>query len=343
MSMQFFTYSSSFFFERGGSVPQIDITYHTFGTLNEKKDNVIWVCHALTGSSDIMSWWQDIFNDESPISPKKFFIICANIIGGCYGSTGPLSINPITQQPYYHSFPLITVRDMVKAHQILAAHLHIEKIYLLMGPSLGGHQCMEWVLDKQQIQIEHLLLLNTNAKHSAWGIGFSSTQRMAIELDPTWKENAPYAGMEGMKVARAMAVLSYRSYDSYIKTQSETDMDIYDNFKVTHYQIYQGVKLYNRFNAFSYWYLSKAIDSHNVASHRNASIPEVLHQIKCKTLVLGVSSDLLYPISEQIFLAKHIPHATFHIIDSMSGHDGFLIESARIKTIIGQFLTNTPN
>jgi homoserine O-acetyltransferase len=327
-----FHYDNSFTLEAGGSLPGFQLKYTTLGKLNHERSNVVWVCHALTGSSDFTSWWADLFTEDGPFNPKKYFIICANMIGGCYGSTGPLTINPTTGEPYYHSFPFITNRDVVRAFDELRKELKLEKVHTILGGSLGGQQVLEWAILQPQV-FQNIIPIACNAKHSPWGIAFNEAQRMAIQADPTWKENEPRAGVEGLKAARAIGMISYRQYETYGNTQAEKTNDKIDNFRAATYQQYQGDKLANRFNAFTYWILSKLMDGHNVGRSRE-SVEQALGQIKGKTLVIGIETDFLFPISEQKFIADHIPQAEFEVIQSSHGHDGFLVEFVTMKNII---------
>src|SRR6201991_321897 len=191
-------YEQPFELESGETLPGIEIAYHVYGTLNEDKSNVVWVCHALTANSDAAHWWPGVVGPEGAITPDKYFIVCANILGSCYGSTGPVSPDKRTGQPYYHHFPMITIRDMVKAHILLRKYLGIEKIHLLMGGSMGGYQALEWsVMEKEVIQ--QLFLIATSPAESAWGIAVHTAQRLAIEADSSWTNDSPDAGAKGLK------------------------------------------------------------------------------------------------------------------------------------------------
>lgn len=330
-----FHYNQRFQLEAGGLLPSLQLKYTTLGNLNADRSNVIWVCHALTGSSDFTDWWGQLFTDDSPFDPSKNFIICANMPGGCYGSTGPLSIDPLTGSPYYHSFPIITNRDVVRAFDLLRQELKIEKIRALIGGSLGGQQVLEWAI-LQPDAFEHIIPIACNAFHSPWGIAFNEAQRLAIQADATWSENEPRAGIEGLKAARAIGMLSYRHYDTYWETQSEKNNGTLDEFRAATYQKYQGDKLANRFNAFTYWHLSKMMDSHNVGRKRE-SIEVALKLISAKALVIGIESDILFPLTEQQYLAQHIPKSKFEVISSIYGHDGFLVEFDQLKKIIRHY------
>jgi homoserine O-acetyltransferase/O-succinyltransferase len=334
-----FHYTETFQLEAGESLSGFQLKYTTLGKLNAERNNVIWICHALTGSSDFTDWWAGLFTSDGPFDPSKNFIICANILGGCYGSTGPLSSNPTNGKTYYHDFPFVTIRDVVRAYDVLRQHLKIEKIHTLIGGSLGGQQVLEWAILQPEV-FQHIIPISCNAFHSPWGIAFNEAQRIAIEADPTWKENDPRAGIQGLKAARAIGMISYRQYETYQQTQSQKNNDTLDNFRAATYQRYQGDKLTNRFNTFTYWILSKMMDSHNVGRNRE-SVQYALASIKAKTLVIGIESDFLFPISEQKFLADSIPNANFQVLTSLYGHDGFLVEFEPLKKIIKHYYKKT--
>ncbi|MDN5201587.1 homoserine O-acetyltransferase [Fulvivirgaceae bacterium BMA10] len=330
-----FEYPHEFKLESGKTLPGFQLAYTTYGELNKEKNNVVWVCHALTANSDFTEWWPDLFGPGKLYDPTKHFVICANMLGGCYGSTGPLSPNPRTGVPFFHSFPQITNRDVVNTFELLRNDLGLDQIHTILGGSMGGQQALEWTIEKPDL-FENLVIVASNAKHSAWGIAFNETQRQAIKQDLTWKLNTERAGLNGMKVARAIALLSYRSHLTYDLTQSEETDEVFDGYKASSYQVYQGEKLASRFNAFTYWILSKAMDSHNVGRKREG-IAKALKQIKANALFVGIDNDVLFPVKEQEFLAKHIENASFHVIDSKYGHDGFLIEMSKLTEKIQLF------
>ncbi|MFN8700175.1 MAG: homoserine O-acetyltransferase [Flavobacteriales bacterium] len=323
--------------ENGAVLPGLEIAYHTYGDFRPGRP-VVWVCHALTANSEVFEWWPGLFGEEELFNPNVYSVICANVLGGCYGTTGPLSLDPRNGQPWYHGFPEITIRDMVKAHRLLADALGIDRIDLLVGGSLGGQQAIEWAIEEPE-RFRRLALIATNAQHSPWGIAFNESQRMAIASDPTWKTSTPRAGTEGLKAARAMALLSYRSYHAYHTAQSESDLLLPETFRAASYQHHQGEKLARRFNAYSYNLLSRAMDSHCVGRGKNGN-KQALQRITAHTLVVGIASDLLFPVSEQEYLAAHIPDANLVIIDSLYGHDGFLIETAQLSALLKLFLIN---
>lgn len=340
-SIHKYQYNKVFKLESGKKLRGLEIAYHTYGKLNAKKDNVIWACHALTANADVLDWWKGLFGENALFNPEDHFIICANVLGSHYGTTNPLSTNPATGLPYYLSFPEFTIRDLVGGHQLLADHLGISTIKVLIGGSLGGQQASEWAIAEPN-KIENLILVATNASHSPWGIAFNESQRLAITADRTFYAQQPNGGVKGLKVARSIALLSYRTYEAYSATQVESVNDKTGGFRASSYQNYQGEKLCKRFNAYSYWYLSKAMDSHNVGRGRK-SVIDALAGIKSNTLVIGIENDFLFPVSEQAFLGKHIPGAEFHSIKSAYGHDGFLIETDILTNIIGNFLKESVN
>ena len=319
----------------GSALPGFQLKYTTMGKADTDKSNVVWVCHALTGSSSFHDWWGDLFLEGGLFDPNEYFIVCANVLGGCYGSTGPLSINPETSAPYFHDFPTLTNRDMVAAFDMLRAHLGIERIHTLIGASLGGQQVLEWAIYNSEI-FEHIIPIACNAKHSAWGIAINEAQRMAIAADKSWGSKSPSAGREGLMAARAMSMPTFRSYQAF-ESQRDGDARKLGGYRAASYQQYQGKKLADRFNAFSYWALTLAMDNHHVG-RGHASLHEALGNIRAKTLVLGIDSDLLFPVAEQEFIYKNIGDARFEIIQSKYGHDAFLIETNKLKSIIQSFI-----
>lgn len=332
--VKFFEYRHPFELECGTVLPGLRLAYHTFGQLNPEKNNVVWVCHALTANSDVYEWWPGLFGPNDFFNPGEHFMVCVNMPGSCYGSTHPLTLNPETGEPYYHDFPLITIRDMVKAYQLLKHHLGIENIQVMIGGSMGGQQAMEWAIEKPE-EITHLVLIATNAVHSPWGIAWNESQRIAIRADSSYSTRKKDAGQAGLKAARAIALLSYRHYDAYKIKQTDTDNTRLYNFQASSYQQYQGEKLAQRFDAFSYLTLTHAMDSHNVSRNRS-SLAEALGKIKAKTIIIGIRSDVLFPPVEQEILAEYIPQSTLHFIESDYGHDGFLLETKQLTTILKQ-------
>ena len=321
-----YKYHQPFTLESGISLPKLKIAYHYYGEYTPGK-KVAWVCHALTANSDVAEWWKGLVGEGSIINPNDYFIVCANIIGSCYGSTQ-------TDQ-----FPMITIRDMVKANILLRQHLGIESIDLLLGGSMGGYQALEWAIMEPTV-IQKMFLIATTAAESAWAIAIHTAQRLAIEADTTWKDSKPNAGAKGLKAARAIGILTYRNYDIFKEKQTDADAEKIDDLKAASYISYQGDKLVNRFNAYSYWLLTKSMDSHHIARGRGGDLKATLSSIQTPTLIIGINSDILCPLTEQKFMEAHMPNASLVAIDSMYGHDGFIIETAQITTHLKAWLTS---
>ncbi len=322
--------------EDGGLLRRPTIAFQKWGEAKPDGSNVVWVCHALTANADVFDWWSGLFGETDLFNPKDYCIVCSNILGSCYGSTGPLSENPESGKPYYYSFPKLTVRDLVKAHQLLAQYLKIDKISVLIGGSLGGHQALQWAVDEPD-RFENLIAIATSAIHSPWGIAFNESQRMAIKADGTWGDFTHEAGLSGMRAARSMALLSYRNYAAYAKTQARIDTDIPWKWRAISYQNYQGEKLVQRFNALSYYWLTHTMDSQDIGRHYGG-VSKALERIKAKTLTISMDSDLLFPPEEQQRIAEGIVDAKHISISSDFGHDGFLIETKKLTEAISEFL-----
>ena len=334
---QVYHHSEAITLESGAVLPEVEIAYDTFGTLNEAKENVIWVCHALTANSDVADWWPHTVEEGGFLDPTRYFIVCANLLGSHYGTTSPLSVNPATGEKYYYDFPQITVRDMVKCHQLLAKHLGIERVKLLIGSSIGGFQCMEWAISEPKF-MESVALIATTTCTEPWAAAFNESQRMAIRTDRTWGERRDDAGIDGMAVARSIALISYRGGAAYNATQQDENPNEASFTRRAHsYQQYQGEKLRRRFNALSYYRLSEAVDSHNIARGRG-SIAEALSKIEARALVVAISSDILFPPEAHTPLREHIRDVEYHLIESEFGHDGFLVEHEKLNTIIRNFI-----
>jgi homoserine O-acetyltransferase len=325
--------------ENGAEFSGLEIAYDTWGTLNEKRDNVIWVCHALTANSDVEAWWPGMIGDDMVFDTRKYFVVCANILGSCYGTTGPLSVNPETSKPWLNDFPVITVRDVAKMNEILRVHLGISVIYTLIGSSIGGFQALEYCIMYPEV-VHRLIFIASNAKQSPWGIAFNESQRLAIEADKSFFEEDINGGKKGLKAARSIALLSYRTPYAYNQTQAEESDDKTTSFRASSYQAYQGDKLVNRFNPWTYYRLTQLSDSHNVG-RRRGGVKNALKMVKASTLCIGIKSDILFPVSEQKFVAENVEKGRYSEIDSFFGHDGFLIEAGQVSAAIKKFWEET--
>ena len=324
--------------ELDGTLKHLHIAYHTYGQLNEAKDNVVWVCHALTANSDVKDWWPHTVEADKFLDPAKWFIVCANILGSPYGTTAPLHTDPDTGAPYYGSFPRYTIRDIVNAHRILADHLGIHSIHTLVGCSVGGFQAVEWAV-MEPSRFERLALMATDAIATPWTIAIDETQRMCIEADHTYGEPRPDAGAEGLAAARAIGLLSYRGPSGYNLTQQnrETDGTLPAVHRAASYQRYQGEKLVKRFDAYSYHAILDAFDTHNVGRGRGG-MKQALSTIQARTLVIGLTTDIVFPPQDMQALAQMIPGATYAEIQSPFGHDGFLVEHDQLNALMTPFM-----
>ncbi len=321
--------------ETGAVLPSLEITYHTWGKLNKEADNVIWICHALTANSDAESWWPGMVGPKMLFDPSEYFIVCANILGSCYGTTGPASVNPDSGKPWLKDFPLITFRDLVNVHEILIKHLNIKQIHTIIGASIGGFQALEYSIMYPDI-VKRLVFIASGARQSPWAIGFSESQRLAMEADPTFTENLPEGGKKGMKAARSIALLSYRNAYAYNTTQLDEGDDKLESFKASSYQAYQGDKLVSRFNPYSYYCLTRLSDGHNVGRGRGG-VENALRSVRAQTLCIGITSDVLFPVAEQKYVAENIAGGKYVEIDSFFGHDGFLIETGKVTEVVKEF------
>lgn len=322
-------FESPFSLESGKVLSSLKLQYASNKRSPGPQDEVIWVCHALTANADCEEWWPGMVGPGKLFDTEKYFVICANMPGSPYGSTSPLSIDPKTGQPYFLSFPEVSNRDIVKAFTWLREALGIKKIHTLTGGSMGGQQVLEWAISEPDV-IQRIIPLCTNACHSPWGVAFNQTQRMALKADQTFFEDRKDAGKDGLKAARAIALLSYRNYQTYKETQSQEKHPDKEEFPANTYQKYQGQKLVERFNAHCYWYLSRAMDSHDIGRGRGGT-KAALSKIRAESLIISIDSDILFPPEEQEFLYENLHSARMALIDSLYGHDGFLLEDEKLK------------
>ncbi|MDN5349243.1 MAG: homoserine O-acetyltransferase/O-succinyltransferase [Bacteroidales bacterium] len=323
--------------ETGEEISDLRIAYQTWGKLNAEKDNVIWVCHAYTANADAQDWWPGMIGPGLLMDTDRYFVICANVIGSCYGTTGPLDLNPKTGRPWMREFPKITVRDLIKAHEILRKSIGIAKIHLIIGGSIGAFQALEWSVMFPEV-IENMVFIASSAFASPWNIAFNEAQRMAIRADPSFYDDTPEGGKKGLKAARAIALISYRNSKAYNSTQKDESPTLSGNFKAVSYQNYQGDKLVKRYNAYSYVIMSHLFDGHHIGRDRG-TVEEVLSHIKAKTLLIALDTDQLFPPEEQAFMANHIPFSKLVTVKTNFGHDGFLIETEQITKMVNTFLT----
>lgn len=341
MNQQYYKPDISFQTENGDCLTQPVIAYKTWGNLNASRDNVILICHALTGHADAEDWFPGPFQEGGFINPEKHFVICANVPGSCYGSSGPESPNPETGRPYSGDFPKFSIRDIVRFHQLLLDHLQIEQVQVAIGASMGGMQALEWLIMDERIQ--RGILIAVNKAHTAWCIGISEAQRNAIYADGKWNGGFPDPKdppASGLATARMMAMITYRSAVSFERRFGRYPQQDKNLFQVESYLRYQGEKLVNRMNAVTYVRLTQSMDSHDVSRDR-ADFSTVLRKVRQPVLVVGISSDILYPTADQKELADLLGNARYQELESDNGHDAFLIEFEKMNVMFNEFLAST--
>ena len=329
----------NFSFEAGGTLDQLEIVYHTSERPYQQGERVVWLCHALTANSDPLDWWPEMVGEGCCVNPNKDFVVCVNIFGSAYGTTGPrTTLHHAT--PHYTTlhnpldFPKFTVRDTARLFTLVREHLGIEHVDLLIGSSIGGFHALEWAIMEGE-RIRHAAFIATAPRVSPWLSAWMEVQRMALEADPTFRAcESLDGGRKGLEAARAISLISYRSFDGYNLTQYETDDDCLFASRAASYERYQGEKLVKRgFDAYSYYYLLHCVDSQNVGRHRGG-VKAALAQIQAKSIVISITSDGLFPPCESSEWAKYIPDAKYYEIESRFGHDGFLLETEQITQII---------
>lgn len=343
--------------QRGGTLTRVAVAYETYGELNAAGTNAILVTHALTGSAhaagvtdreEVPGWWDPLIGPGKAIDTSRFFVICSNVLGGCYGTTGPSSIDPATGHPFGPDFPSYTIRDMVAAQHRLVTQLGVKSLRAVIGGSMGGMQVLEWAATHPGT-VRGIVPIAIGARHSAWAIGLNEVARRAITSDPAWQggrypiEHQPETGLG---LARAIAMLTYRSYDSLEQKFGRERVDdavrgpsdaLEASFQIASYLDYQGVKLVKRFDANTYLSLTRAMDDYDLAEGRG-TLQRVLGAIHAPALVMGIDSDVLYPEAEAKALVEHLPNARYATISSPHGHDAFLIEYPQVAAQLRRYL-----
>ena len=360
---------SDFHLENGEILSKVDVCYNTYGKLNSEKSNVIIVCHAFTGNSSLHTWWGKIVGPDKALDTSEYFIVCLNVLGSCYGTTGPSSINPVTGHAYGMEFPSITIRDTVRLHiRVVKEALKVQFVQCVIGGSLGGMQALEWVLCSQEkrtqrpttkrtcdyeIPVGSLIAIACGGFHTAWQIGISETQRQAIYADPKWNEgniNENDPPRKGLEIARMIGMITYRTNPGFQKKfgrdreiiKRETggkDHSKLGDFQVQKYLEYQGKKFLSRFDAITYVKLTQQMDTHDIGRDRGG-FDKALKSINIPCCIVGINSDILYPIYEQEELQKKIPNSRLVVLDSIEGHDGFLLEQEQLGGAIASFLSD---
>lgn len=342
--------------ESGIRLSNIEIAYETWGTLSPTKDNVILVCHALTGDQYAAGdhppgWWSNLIGPGRYVDTNRYFVICTNVLGGCSGSTGPASIQPETGRPYGLRFPTVTIRDMVKAQKLFLDQWGIDRLYAVIGGSVGGMQVLEWVVMYPDM-MEKAIPMATASYLSPMAIAYNDVGRQSILADPDLMDGDYYPGpgpIKGFSIARMVGMITYRTQELYEarfgrELKEEHRITQFDStFQVESYLRYQGEKLVSRFDANSYLYLLKAMDSHDIGRDRGG-IEEALQAVKAKLFFIGIVDDLLYPVNhirQLVTALKRIEKSVdLYELDSPFGHDAFLVEfdaiGPKVKTFLSQ-------
>jgi homoserine O-acetyltransferase len=340
----------------------ITLAYETCGKLNADSSNVILVLHALSGDSHVAGyyreddpkpgWWDIMVGPGKGIDTDKYFVICANILGSCMGSTGPSSINPETGEPYGLDFPFVTIGDMVRAQKALIDHLGIKKILSLIGGSIGGMQVLEWCVRYPEMALSAIPLATT-ARHSALAIAFNEVARQAIMADPNWNGGNYYSGKKpdlGLAVARMIGHITYLSDESMrlkfgrrLQDKEDFSFNFDADFQVESYLRYQGTKFVERFDANSFLYITKASDYFALDDqHGSGSLVEAFSKVTCKFLVVSFTSDWLYPTYQSKALVQAMKKngldVSFCEIEADWGHDAFLLPNERLSALVKGFL-----
>jgi len=317
----------TFQFENGTLLRDVSVRYDSWGVLSDDGDNAVLVCHTLTGNTDVSEWWAPMLGPGKALDPERDFVICASVIASPYGDLSPLTKDPESGRRFGSRFPEATVRDTVRLHKALLDELGVKHVRLAIGSSLGAMQVLEWAFYGEFV--EALVPIAVGGRSSAWNIGWSESQRHCIYADAKWKggdydlDDPP---VDGLAAARMVAMLSYRSAFSYGKRFGRTRTDRDDpEFEMESYLRYQGRKLVDRFDASCYVAMTKQMNRHDVSAGRG-DYEDVVRSIRQPTLLVGITSDILYPLSEQKELASYLPNARLEVIESPDGHDAFLIE-----------------
>ena len=364
---RFFTFATDhpFALESGKTLSDVTIAYETWGTLDANRSNAVLVCHAWTGDSHAAGragrghlapgWWDDVVGPGKGIDTDRWFVVCANVLGGCQGSTGPASPHPADGKPYGSRFPVVTIRDMVRSQARLMQYLGIDVWHAVVGGSMGGMQVLEWGITYSR-RVRSLIPIAACVQATAQQIAWGAIGRRAIKLDPRWRGGDYYDAepgdgpAEGLSIARQVAQVTFRSENVFAdrfgrelaeRASFGDTFDLWQRFEVERYLDYHGEKLVRRFDANSYLAIGKAMDLHDVARGRG-SLERAMARITVPTLAIGISSDLLYPSYQQRqiheLLTRQGTPSTYAEVDSPHGHDAFLINHDQVAGPIEKFL-----
>lgn len=354
--------------ESGESLGPIEVAFQTYGTLSPRKDNVVYICHALTGDAHVAGrhnaderkpgWWDGFIGPGKAIDTNRYYVICSNILGGCQGTTGPSSEDPRTGKPYGPDFPFITIRDIVNVHNGLLDHLGVEKVLAVVGGSLGGMQVLEWAVSRPE-RVDSAIVLASGPKLNAQGIAFNAVGRRAIYSDPLFRDGCYYDEEEkpkfGLALARMIAHITYLSEQSIeLKfgrklqngEQFGFDLKAETEFQIESYLHYQGNQFVNRFDANSYLALTRAMDYFDL-KEAYGSVTDAFSRAQCRFLVVSYTTDWLFPTNQSKEIVRSLVearrHVTFRELESPYGHDAFLIDSElpKLGALVSPFLART--
>ena len=353
--------------DSGFNLKDFQIAFKTFGNLNANKDNAILICHALTGDQYVSEtnpitkkdgWWSRMVGVNKPIDTKKYYVICSNVIGGCAGTTGPKEINFQTNVPYGREFPAVTVRDMVKIQNYLIETLSIEKLFAVVGGSMGAMQALQWTIDYPQ-KIQNVIHIAGALKHSAQNIAFHEVGRQAIMNDPNWNKGGYNKNNiipeRGLAVARMIAHITYLSDDAMhrkfgrkLQSRDIISFGFDADFQIESYLRYQGRSFVERFDANSYLYLTRAMDYFDLEKKFSTAIEfSPIPNQHIRYLIISFTSDWLFPTSENKKIVKTLNYFTRNVsfteIETDKGHDSFLLDEPELDSIIKGFLDNNYN
>ena len=351
-----------FALEGGGVLRDLTIAYETWGTLRDDGSNALLVCHALTGDAHAVGpllpgqptsgWWEGMIGPGKHIDTDRWFVVCANVLGGCQGTTGPASPHPDDGKPWGSRFPVVTVRDWVRSQEKLANHLGIQRWHAVIGGSMGGMQALEWALLFPD-RVRSIVPIATAAAASAQQIAWWSTGRRVIRMDPNWNGGDYYDAPpgegphEGLALARMISQITFRSDDVFTRrfgrevVEPLDGFSLWQRFEVERYLEYHGDKLVRRFDANSYLLLTKAMDLHDLGRGRGG-VDAAMAMLRAPVLAIGVQSDILYPLYQSQAIVEHARRAGIEArsveLDSPHGHDAFLIEHEQVGVPLSAFL-----
>lgn len=352
-----------FVLEGRGQLREITIAFETWGELAPDGGNAVLVCHALTGDSHALGragpghpspgWWNDVIGPGRPLDTDRFFVVCANVLGGCQGTTGPATTRPDKNKPYGPRFPVVTIRDIVRTQARLADVLGVTSWHSVIGGSMGGMQALEWAVMWPD-RVRSVVAIATCGAATAQQIAWWSSGRRAIALDPNWHAGEYYGEPDGqgphagLALARMMSQITFRTDDVFtdrfgrdVVEPIDGDLEMWQRFQVERYLEHHGHKLARRFDANSYLVLTKAMDLHDLGRGRGG-VASALSRVTAPALIMGVSSDVLYPAYQQHAIVDTLQstgvHAEYAEIESPHGHDAFLLEGGQVGTAVADFL-----